>query len=93
MSGPPNKKLTAKYIPFLFLPGLVPRVRKAHELDRVIFFQGQLRAIAAEVTRLPPMPDENLPAIENHQLGELMLPAAELLMAVHPRPGYASTRQ
>ena len=82
----PNKELTAKYIPFLFPPGLVPRVRKAHELDRVIFFQGQLRAIAAEVTRLPPMPDESLPVIENHELGELMLRAAELLMAVHPKP-------
>jgi hypothetical protein len=82
----PNKELTAKYIPFLFIPSLVPRVRKAHELDRVIFFQGQLRAIAAEITRLPPMPDESLPAIENHELGELMLRAAELLMAVHPKP-------
>ena len=71
----PNKELTAKYIPFLFQASLVPRVRKAHALDLVIFFQGQLRAIAAEITRLPPMPDESLPTIENHELGELMLRA------------------
>jgi hypothetical protein len=82
----PNKELTAKYIPFLFPPSFVPRVKRAQELDRVIFFQGQLRAITAEITRLSPMPDESLPAIENHELGELMLRAAELLMAVHPKP-------
>lgn len=82
----PSDELTTKYIPFLFPPSLVQRVKKAHELGRVIFFQGQLRSIAAEVTRLSPMPDESLPAIENHELGELMLRAAELLMAVHPKP-------
>jgi hypothetical protein len=82
----PSDELTTKYIPFLFPPSLVQSVKKAHELGRVIFFQGQLRSIAAEVTRLSPMPDESLPAIENHELGELMLRAAELLMAVHPKP-------
>lgn len=82
----PSDELTTKYIPFLFPPSLVQRVKKAHELGRLIFFQGQLRSIAAEVTRLSPMPDESLPAIENHELGELMLRAAELLMAVPPKP-------
>jgi hypothetical protein len=82
----PSDELTAKYIPFLFPPPLAQRVKKAQELGRVIFFQGQLRSIAAEVTRLSPMPDESLPAIENHELGELMLRAAELLLAVHSKP-------
>jgi hypothetical protein len=43
-------------------------VKWAFEHDCVIFFQGQLRYIAAEVTRLPAV--DNLPEIENEEIGE-----------------------
>lgn len=56
----------------------------AFEHDRVIFFQGQLRYIAAEVTRLPAVDD--LPEIENHEIGELLLRAAEIMMFQPPGP-------
>jgi hypothetical protein len=82
----PENELTEQYIPFLFPSALAARVKEAHELDRVIFFQGQLRYIAAEMMRLSPMPDETLPPIENQEIGELLLRAAELLIAVHPKP-------
>jgi hypothetical protein len=82
----PTEELTEKCIPFLFPPVLAAKVKVAHDHDRVIFFQGQLRFIAAEVTRQEPMPADSLPLIENLELGELFLRAAELLMAVHPKP-------
>ena len=47
-----NEEATAKWIPILFPPGLVPRVKTFASQGRVIFFQGQLRYLAAEVTRL-----------------------------------------
>jgi hypothetical protein len=82
----PSKELTEKYIPFLFPPALTAKVKTAHDQDRVIFFQGQLRFICAEATRLDSVPDETLPPIENHELGELLLRAAELLMFPHAKP-------
>ena len=82
----PSKELTDKYIPFLFPPDLAAKVKAALDKDRVIFFQGQLRYICAEVTRLESAPDDTLPAIENYELGELLLRAAELLMFAHPKP-------
>jgi len=82
----PSKELTETYIPFLFPPHLAAKVKAAHDQDRVIFFQGQLRYISAEVARLESPPDDPLPAIENHELGELLLRAAELLMFAHPKP-------
>jgi len=82
----PSKDLTERYIPLLFPPELAAKAKVAHDKDRVIFFQGQLRYIAAEVTRLTPKPDETVPPIENHELRELLLRAAELLMFAHPKP-------
>jgi hypothetical protein len=81
-----SNELTKKWIPFLFTPEIGARVTIAFERDRVIFFQGQLRYIAAETTRLNPAPDESLPLIENHELGELLLRAAELMAFVSPKP-------
>lgn len=81
-----SKELTEKWIPFLFKPTISARVKKAFDLDRVIFFQAQLRFVSAEVMRLTPAPDEMLPPIENNDLGELLLRAAELLVFVHPKP-------
>jgi hypothetical protein len=82
----PSKELTAKYIPFLFPPDLAAKIKAAHDQDRIVFFQGQLRYICAEVTRLTSTPDDTLPAIENHELGELLLRTAELLMFSHQKP-------
>jgi hypothetical protein len=81
-----SKELTEKWIPALFKPTIAARVKKAFDLDRVIFFQAQLRFIAAEVTRLTPAPAETLAPIENEDLGELLLRAAELLALVKPKP-------
>ena len=47
-----NEETTAKWIPALFPPSLVTRVKTFASQGRVIFFQGQLRYLAAEVTRL-----------------------------------------
>lgn len=71
-------EVTKQFIPRLFPPDLAAKVQRAFELDRVIFFQGQLRYIAAEATRLPAVDD--LPEIENHEIGELLLRAAELMV-------------
>jgi hypothetical protein len=79
-----NDAITKQFIPRLFPPDLAARVKLAFEHDRVIFFQGQLRYIAAEVTRLPAVDD--LPEIENHEIGELLLRAAEIMMFQPPRP-------
>jgi len=75
--------ITKQFIPRLFPPDLAARVKWEFEHDRVIFFQGQPRYIAAEVTRLPAVDD--LPEIENHEIGELLLRAAELMMFKPPR--------
>jgi hypothetical protein len=86
--GPEGKtvakdELTKQFIPRLFPPELAAKVQRAFELDRVIFFQGQLRYIAAEVTRLTAVDD--LPEIENHEIGELLLRAAELMVFQVPK--------
>src|SRR5437868_11906941 len=47
-----NEEATAKWIPILFPPNLVPQVKSFAAQGRVIFFQGQLRYLAAEVMRL-----------------------------------------
>lgn len=79
-----NDEITKQSIPRLFPSDIAARVRRAFEQDRVIFFQGQLRYIAAEVTRLPAAKD--LPEIENHEIGELLLRAAEIMMFQPQRP-------
>ena len=76
--------ITKQFIPRLFSPELAAKVELAFEHDRVIFFQGQLRYIAAEVTRLPSVGD--LPEIENHEIGELLLRAAEIMTFQPPKP-------
>ena len=87
--GPEGKtvakdEITKQFIPRLFPPDVAARVKLAFEHDRVIFFQGQLRYIAAEVARLPIV--DGLPEIENHDIGELLLRAAELMTFQPPKP-------
>lgn len=79
-----RSEITKQFVPRVFPRDLAARVSKAVERDRIIFFQGQLRYIAAEATRLSYA--ENLPDIENHEFGELMLRAAELMVFQPPTP-------
>jgi hypothetical protein len=81
-----NQDLALRWIPILFPPSLVPRLKEFAKQDWVIFFQGQLRFLAAEVIRLDPSPEGDLPVIENNALGELLLRAAELMYQPHPEP-------
>ena len=79
-----RSEITKQFVPRVFPADLAARVSKAVERDRIIFFQGQLRYIAAEATRLSYA--ENLPDIENQEFGELMLRAAELMVFKPPTP-------
>lgn len=81
-----SQELTKKWIPWLFKKEVIAKVQAAFATDRVIFFQAQLRFIAAEVVRMESAPSESLPPIENEDLGELLLRAAELLVFVQPKP-------
>lgn len=81
-----TEKLTTEWIPKLFHPSLAPRVGAFAERGRVIFFQGQLRYLAAEVMRLePPYADESL-VFADTALGGLLLAAGELLYRPHVKP-------
>lgn len=75
-----------KWIPTLFPSDHIVRAFKYVEQERMIFFQAQLRYLAAEVVRLEPPPPESLPPAENNDLGELLLRAGELLYVPHPQP-------
>jgi hypothetical protein len=79
-----NDELTKRLIVWLFPPGLVSKINEFAKQDRIIFFQAQLRYIAAEVIRLGADITEKLPAIENFDVGELLLRASELMYLKHP---------
>src|SRR5229473_4241832 len=80
------EEVTGQWTPVLFHPGLVNRVRMLASKKRVIFFQAQLRYLAAEVIRLNPYGNEDIPPVPDRLLGELMLRAGELLYEPHPKP-------
>ena len=67
------------WIPVLFPQDVVPKLQKLLSDGRIIFFQAQLRYLASEVRRMPLAAEDDLPPIENHQLGELLLRAAEMM--------------
>ena len=48
-----SEEVIARWVPKLFPPLFVPRVLALANQGRVVFFQGQLRFLAAEVMRLP----------------------------------------
>lgn len=83
----PPDNVADVHIPIVFPPSLVPDVyRWFHALDRIPFFSGQLRFLAAETIRLQPadpVPEipENGP--ENDEFGELVLKSGELLYKKH----------
>lgn len=81
-----SDKATVKWAPLLFSPSLVERIRMLVSHKRVIFFQAQLRYLAAEVIRLNPHGGDDLSPVPDAVLGELMLRAGELLYEPHPKP-------
>jgi len=83
----PSDHLVDLHVPIVFPSALVPRVNRwVHQEGRLLFFNGQLRYLAAETVRLRPqypVPEvpENGP--QNDQYGELMLKSGELLYKKH----------
>jgi hypothetical protein len=78
-----DEATTAKWIPILFPPALVSRVQAFASQDRVIFFQGQLRYLAAEVIRLEQAHAEDSTFVADAGVGGLLLAAGELLYKPH----------
>ncbi len=81
-----DDEATTKWIPILFPPGLASRVQTFASQDRVIFFQGQLRYLAAEVMRLEQAHAEDSTFVPDAVLGGLLLAAGELLYKPHIKP-------
>ena len=81
-----SDEATAKWAPLLFPAALLGRIRTLVSRRRVIFFQAQLRYLAAEVIRLNPYGGEDLAPVPDGMLGELMIRAGELLYEPHPKP-------
>jgi hypothetical protein len=83
----PDDHVANLHIPIVFPAALVPRVNLwVHQKERIPFFNGQLRYLAAETVRLqPPQPVPEIPANgpQNDQYGELMLKSGELLYKKH----------
>jgi hypothetical protein len=79
----PADRVADLHIPILFPASLVPTVRHwFHKRDRIPFFNGQLRYLAAETVRLKSV--HHVPEVpgngpQNDQFGELMLKSGELL--------------
>jgi len=82
----PGDEATAKWAPLLFPAALLDQIKTLLSRKRVIFFEAQLRYLAAEVIRLNPFGGEDLPPVPDGMLGELMLRAGELLYEQHPKP-------
>ncbi|HEY4009737.1 MAG TPA: hypothetical protein VGM11_06270, partial [Acidobacteriaceae bacterium] len=75
-----EEALTAAWIPLLFEPALVERVKAFASDKRVIFFQAQLRFLASEVLRIEPDPSKQIAnVLPNAAIGELLLRSGELL--------------
>jgi hypothetical protein len=76
----------AYWIPALFPAQLVPKVQDLLAKKRVIFFQAQLRYLAAETIRLKEPHAEDGSVVPNVAIGELLLRAGELLYEHHVKP-------
>ena len=74
----------SRWVPELFPPPFVPRVLALAKQGRIIFFQGQLRYLAAEVLRLPKIDTEDETFFPDVLLGPLLLCAAEMLYTPQP---------
>jgi hypothetical protein len=71
------------FAPAMFPPHLVHRVLQFSATGRPMFFQAQLRYLAAEVMRLDPQPPENGRIIPDAVLGPILIGAGELLYRNH----------
>lgn len=72
-------------VPQVFFPDHIVRVRQAIALNRVIFFQGQLRRMAAEIMRMKDARPEDGPILPDVVMGGFQLGAGELLHKPHIR--------
>lgn len=78
-----SQEINEYWVPRLMRPDLVGRAMKEVKKGRPIFFQGQLRFLAAEAMRLDPAPAENGSQVPDWALGALLLGAGELLYKKH----------
>src|SRR5271165_2141185 len=76
----------AYWIPALFPSQMVPRTQEMFAKKRIIFFQAQLRFLAAETIRLTEPHIEDGSIVPNVAIGELLLRAGELLYEHHVKP-------
>ena len=74
---------TKKWIPILFPSALLARAENFAAQGRVIFFQGQVRYLAAEVMRLEQPHGEDATYVPDAVLGGLLLASGELLYKPH----------
>lgn len=78
-----SQEINEYWVPLLMRPDLVDRAMQEVKKGRPIFFQGQLRFLAAEAMRLDPAPAENGSQVPDWALGALLLGAGELLYKKH----------
>jgi hypothetical protein len=78
-----SQEINEYWVPRLMRPDLVDKAMKEVKNGRPIFFQGQLRFLAAEAMRLDPAPAENGSQVPDRALGGLLLGAGELLYKKH----------
>jgi hypothetical protein len=74
-----SQEINEYWVPRLMRPDLVDRAMKEVKNGRPIFFQGQLRFLAAEAMRLDPALAEDGSQVPDWALGALLLGAGELL--------------
>ncbi len=78
-----SQEINEYWVPRLMRPDLIDKAMKEVKNGRPIFFQGQLRFLAAEAMRLDPAPSEDGSQVPDWALGALLLGAGELLYKKH----------
>jgi hypothetical protein len=78
-----SQETTMHFAPVMFPPHLVHRALQFAATGNPMFFQAQLRYLAAEAMRLDPQPPENGRTIPDAVLGPILLGAGELLYRNH----------
>lgn len=78
-----SQESTMHFVPKMFPPHLAHRALQFAATGNPMFFQAQLRYLAAEAMRLDPQPLENGRTIPDAVLGPMLLGAGELLYRNH----------
>jgi len=78
-----SQETTMHFAHAMFPPHLVHRALQFAATGKPMFFQAQLRYLAAEAMRLDPQPPENGRAVPDAVLGPMLLGAGELLYRAH----------